>query len=732
MTRIGKRLVGFLFAAMVFIDGIHVVRAAEEGARKDEGGRPSIDQPVIVNGDTVEYVTERNEITAVGNVRVNYKGTRLTCSRLTVNTVTKDAVAEGMVTIEDANGVMHGERIVYNFNTKKGSVVNGTAASPPFFCRASTISLNGQDEFIARDGYASTCDLDNPHYRVRARKVIIRPGDKATASPSVVQAGSVPVAYLPGYTQRLDDLAMHILLTPGYRKEWGPFLLTGFRQHLTDDVMLRYYLDYRYKLGLAEGIGANYTSPFGRGDSKLYYTHETPTTESLGSPNEFDRGFLRVRHKWDIDPGTGFIAEIYKIDDTKRKKLGPDFNFLKDYFPKEYDLNSQPLSYAQYHHYLDHSSFDVVAQQRAEKWYSSVDILPQVRYTVPSYRLTDGSFPLYFDDQTQAAYLLKRVASPAAPGTQYEAARLDTYNQFSTPFRAGIFELTPFTALRNTAYSSGLNGDEVEPRDVFYVGTSASTKFYRTYETQPHFLRMDVDDIRHIITPSLTYSYNTKPNVPSWELKQFDSIDAINENNSVNLALSNRLQTKRNGTPVSLADFRVNTGYIIYSRDPLTDAPTRGRLSDDILFNLEFYPYSWLSFIGDADYNDRSGRFTTADYDINFQLDPRTRWGFGQRYQYKGGSELTSGLDWMLNPKWTFHVYERYELKDVPSQSISKGMLRQEYGFTRDLHCWFMDFRVTEDKTSGLSFWVVFRLKAFPESRTDFSQSYYPPHPGSR
>ncbi len=92
-----------------------------------------MDQPVTVNGDTVEYLTENKEVQASGNVKVDYKGTVLRCDKLTVDTQTKDAVAEGHVRIEDKSSVMEGEKIIYNLNTKAGKVVNAGFISPPFF-----------------------------------------------------------------------------------------------------------------------------------------------------------------------------------------------------------------------------------------------------------------------------------------------------------------------------------------------------------------------------------------------------------------------------------------------------------------------------------------------------------------------------------------------------------------------------------------------------------------------
>ncbi len=80
-------------------------------------------EPIVVNGDEVEYSTDNKEITAKGKVEIIYKGSKLTCQKLTVNTQTKEAVAEGLVVLDDQKGSIEGSKMIYNFDTKRGTVL---------------------------------------------------------------------------------------------------------------------------------------------------------------------------------------------------------------------------------------------------------------------------------------------------------------------------------------------------------------------------------------------------------------------------------------------------------------------------------------------------------------------------------------------------------------------------------------------------------------------------------
>lgn len=259
-------------------------------------------EPVIVNGDMVEYSIDGKEVTATGNVEVNYKGTKLTCQKLTVNTQTKDGEAIGNVRLDDKKGVIEGTKAIYNFNTKKGIIIDSEFRANPYFGRAEKTKKVSEDEFIAFRGYATTCGYNNPHYRIKSRKINVFPADKIQTRDDTFYLSRIPLLYLPQYNHSLRDPLMHVQLMPGKSKDWGAYMLSAWRYNLAENISARLYLDYRQQLGIAEGFGANYiTSQFGKGDFKYYYTQERSRKFDEGVPAEFQRYFIRSRHKWDID-----------------------------------------------------------------------------------------------------------------------------------------------------------------------------------------------------------------------------------------------------------------------------------------------------------------------------------------------------------------------------------------------------------------------------------------------
>jgi hypothetical protein len=295
-----------------------------------------------------------------------------------------------------------------------------------------------------------------------------------------------------------------------------------------------------------------------------------------------------------------------------------------------------------------------------------------------------------------------------------------------------FINFTPFVFAGQT-YTD--NNKEVIQRALqvnLSAGSDVSTKFYRVFNLKTNFLGLDLNGLRHIITPTASYSYNKNATMPIDQLR-FKGDNSLTSS-AVALELSNKLQTKRNEVSVDIADFRISSNYTIASET----ADKHGGNFSDFLFKLELLPYSWLRIYGDATYKHSGNRsnegyncFTQANYDIDFNFGPERSFGIGQRYNRKGSNAIIYDFQWRLNPKWKFNFYHRInrgnELVD-----IRQGLVEQEYTVTRDLHCWVTALTCNLTRGKGTSVWLVFRLKAFPELEFELNQSYHAPKPGSQ
>ncbi|MCM8783090.1 MAG: LPS-assembly protein LptD, partial [Candidatus Omnitrophica bacterium] len=207
------------------------------------------------------------------------------------------------------------------------------------------------------------------------------------------------------------------------------------------------------------------------------------------------------------------------------------------------------------------------------------------------------------------------------------------------------------------------------------------------------------------------------PTFPPSKLQIFDEIDNIERNHKLNFEVANKWQTKRNNESIDLANLRVSTDYNLERNNN-----TSKRFSD-FLLDLELIPFAWLRIESDANYDPHQENFKTVNFDMVTNFSKGSSLGMGYRYERKGGKELTTDFNWHFNHKWQVRIYERYQFSRIKG----RGLKEQEYNLGRDLHCWKMNFVYNISKAHGHTFWLVFRLKAFPEVELEFEQSYRTP-----
>ena len=303
----------FLFCAVVFLSG----RVFAEDIKGSNA------EPVELNGDSIEYKAEEGKFVATGNVYLKQNNAVLFCDRLEFYRDKKEGHAEGNVVLDSDKGKIWADKAFYNFETKKGEFTNARLMADPIYGKARSIVKVRENYYVVNDGYVTTSDYDDPEYRMKARTIDIYPGDKAVAHSTVMYFGTVPVMYFPKYTQDLSGNRPHFSVIPGYKREFGAFLLTTYRANLNDRVEMSYHLDARELKGLAWGVDAKYNAdPFGKGLVRTYYMNERTTDASRAweknkTPDaEHQRYRIEWRHLWEIDPATIFIGQYYKQTDA--------------------------------------------------------------------------------------------------------------------------------------------------------------------------------------------------------------------------------------------------------------------------------------------------------------------------------------------------------------------------------------------------------------------------------
>jgi lipopolysaccharide assembly outer membrane protein LptD (OstA) len=662
-------------------------------------------EPVEVNGDTVEYVTEGNVVKIQGHVVIKSKQATLMCDEAEFSRDTKTAKAKGNIRLINAQGEIRADELVFNFEAQTGEFNNAKIIMAPYYGAGREIIKVDENKIVVKDGYVTTSDFDKPEYRIHSNRIEVYPKDKLIARSTKLMFGQVPLIYIPKFTQSLKDNKPRVLFTPGYNKRWGTFVLSNWRYYLTENVKGTIHLDYRERKDFASGFDLNYKTPsFGDGIIKTYYMNERTIgadhlwQERLTPTIERERFKGEWRHKWDIDPTTNTIWQYYKLSDN---------TFLKDYFESEHDREPNPSTYFLMTKLFPSGTLSFRTDVRVNRFEDHLDRLPEIRYDHINQEIADTG--LYFQNISTYSNLTKRSASPSE--VRPETQRVDTDNKVSYPMKVGFIEFTPFVGGRNTYYSRTLDPDKYNSiRGILKTGASLSTKFYRVYETEFDKYGLEIHRLRHIITPSISYEYNSRPTLLSAEIDSFDSVDSLDKVHSLTFGLDNKWQTKRNDKSVDLARINLSADY------RLKDHPTTGGF-DTIRSEIDLKPVDWMTLYFDSTYDSRLEHLSTANFDVYVNGGEKWTLGVGKRYSHEVDDQLTTHLAYKINHKWIFKLYERFDLD-------SGTLKEQEFSLTRDLHAWEMDINFNETRGEGSEIWLVFRLKAFPDMAIDMGSSF--------
>ena len=122
--------------------------------------------------------------------------------------------------------------------------------------------------------------------------------------------------------------------------------------------------------------------------------------------------------------------------------------------------------------------------------------------------------------------------------------RLNNHNVLSYVRKIAWLYITPFVGLYSTFYSKNRFDNSYIWREAPETGISVSTKTYKIFHHGFSFLGERIDEMRHILTPKVSYSYIHPPTTSKTELFSFDGIDDLERQESVIFSLGNKLQVR--------------------------------------------------------------------------------------------------------------------------------------------------------------------------------------------
>jgi hypothetical protein len=715
----------------------------------------------------------------------------LTADRVTLFTDTKDAYAQGKVRLERGSEVFRGELVHYNVTTNKGRFMGGTASRDLWHEHGTVIEHIAENVLRVNTGYVTSCDFEPPHFRFQGRSATVFADEGIVRSRNVTLAvEDFPLLYLPWLS--VADRQTPFFVIPGKRKPWEQFALMGYRYEWPEGHRGTLHLDWRRAFLWGVGIDHQFDSEqFGKGLLKLYYNDKRYIRRLQdATPKGAFTNRYRVlwRHQWQPLPDTTVVTDLQKYSDVEFRK---EFLF-RDEFVKDDNFDSFVSMVTSDPNY----TMTLLLRKRLNRFQTTVtEAYPDLTFTTRSQRVGDTN--LFSGTTLGFANLQTKTAHSEIDTDVIRGSWTQDFTYAWNLFQP--FELTPRMSVQEAYYTKDKQGGAERPqgrRDLisgqFSGGMDASLKLFRLFPVVTDIWGLDVHMLRHILTPTVSYSYIHPPTVPNDNLS-FGVAAA--SGNKLTFGIENKLQTKRRVTTgkaagaareagtslapldakglrsVDLARFLVSLPYSFRGHENKQG----GRLQD-WSFDLECFPWPWLRLESDLAYpshflkGSRDSRVNswnldlvmvggqgdvTAEQasdiqapkrrsqemgpqltqDVPLPLLPQGQWylGLGHRYSPNDKTEDVLQFDWRLSEKWQIGTFHRFTWKEVAGGSKRFNNLREyQYVLTRDLHDWMAELVYRVDREFGEELFFTMTLKAYPQMPIEFAESYHQPKFGSQ
>jgi lipopolysaccharide assembly outer membrane protein LptD (OstA) len=666
------------------------------------------DVPVEVTADQLEFLKNENKIIGKGNVVVTYDTMRLTADYAEVYSDTKVANAEGHVVLTRENYTMKGTTSSYDFANNSGDFADGQFSNDPYYGNSESLKQVSSDKIEMSNATITTCDnimghRQLAHYEVFAKEVTIYPNDKIVAKNVYLKALNKKVFWLPFLHVPLQDGHAPFHIQPGYSSEYGAYVLTSKRYSVNEKLRGKVHVDWRQKRGWGFGNDLEYDSDLlGDGMSKIYMADdkESPNQKS-GAPYDNTIENTRYRYSWKHKKNIGrtsIMAEMNKLSDPF---------LLKDFFEREYRSEVEPETYLNVTHNEDNYGLLVNIEKRINNFYSTTERLPEVRFNYNNQEILDSN--VFYKNLSSFNHFNQKSAHGFSE--DIDVSRIDTFHEVSYPKNIHHVSVKPFLNWRGNYYSKNNRGEENLTRQVIGGGAEANTKFYRLFDVSTDAFGLNINQLRHILTPSIIYESVRMRSVYPSELFQMDSVDAIDDQDTIKVGFDNRFQTKR-----FLGESKSTVNVVSYNTYLTYDFKNETEGGSTLLFwenEFEFRPYDWFLARSDVKYDVPRNQFDSADLDLEIRNSGKWHLYLQNKFLKEGSKQLTLEGMYRINDLWGAGGYMRYEFDE-------RGIAEEwEVRASRDLHCWFLDFgfncRNSDIDSSNKELFFELTLKAFPE-----------------
>ena len=250
----------------------------EAGEEKTATEEEELDISLIAEYITYEKVEDEDLIIAKDGVELKYQDIEVRADYLKINLTTHLFFASGEIYFLQDETETYCEELTYNWETKKiimlrlKGELTGEGIKGKVYYQGDRME-NFPETTEISGGSFTTCELEEPHYRIVAKEMIIYPKDKIIARNISWYEGKIKIITLPYFLIFLDRKTQQPILPKiGQNSTDGWFIKTNFNYYIDEKSYGTLYIDWLEKKGI--GTGVEHTLEIGDtnnpGETSLY------------------------------------------------------------------------------------------------------------------------------------------------------------------------------------------------------------------------------------------------------------------------------------------------------------------------------------------------------------------------------------------------------------------------------------------------------------------------------
>lgn len=442
------------------------------------------------------------------------------------------------------------ESILYNFNTKKGKIKEMKTQDGEGYIHGSQLKKNEDNSMYIKGSKYTTCSDDHPHFYIGAKKLKVIPGDKIVSGPANLVISDIPTPlFVPFgfFPMQNKQSSGFIMPTYGYSPTRGYNFRNGGWYFAINDYMDLALRGDIYTLGswLIKSQSTYKKKYAYSGNFSLSYSKNLSGDRGFSNFKDQRDFFVKWTHIQDkkAHPNRSFTAKVNAGSST--------FNQLNSFQSNDY-LQNTLTSNVSYNYSWPGKPYNFSANLRHSQntLKNSVSLsLPDIAFNINSitpferkaasgrqkwYEKIRLSYDTYAKNQietTDSLLFRTETLDNMKYGIQHRIPINSSFKIFK------YFNLNPSLNYTERWYFNRIekswNEDSmyVEKDTIngmravrdFNTNLSLNTKIYGLYQ----FKSKKIKAIRHVFTPSITFSYRPDFSEDKWGYYDWTVIDTM-------------------------------------------------------------------------------------------------------------------------------------------------------------------------------------------------------------